>query len=152
MNRVIEKKWFGELPDTYSIYSLLDSIPRRLRRHSGESRSKTLRESRIWMSPQGDMTNTSLHAARIIYFPPNISAYRDFPHKMFDSYKSSSGIDRNFIISAACLSHRSTAASRNESEHCVASTAARIPIGIVSFRATCPYTSPVRIGFDRRER
>jgi len=30
----------------------------------GESRSKTLRESRIWMSPQGDMTNTSLLAAK----------------------------------------------------------------------------------------
>ena len=147
-----EKTWFGGLPDTYSIYSLLGSIPRRLRRHSGESRSKTLRESRIWMSPRGDMTNTSLLAARIIYFPPNISAYRDFPHKVFDSYKSSSGIDWNFFIAAACLSHRSTAASRNESEHCVASIVARIPIGMVSFRATCPYTSPVRIGFDRGER
>ena len=29
-----EKTWFGGLPDTYSIYSLLGSIPRRLRRHS----------------------------------------------------------------------------------------------------------------------
>jgi hypothetical protein len=44
-------------------YSLLGSIPRRLRRHSGESRNP---ESGC--PPQGDMTNTSLLAARIIYF------------------------------------------------------------------------------------
>ena len=59
---------------------------------------------------------------------------------------------KNFMTPIICVSHHSTAASRKESEHCVASMAARIPIGTVSFRATCPYTSPVRIGFERGER
>ena len=58
--------------------------------------------------------------------------------QLYDYLQKAVEVIRNLVTSAVCISHRSTAASRSENEHCVESTDARIPIGMVSFRATWP--------------